>query len=316
MVTGKASSRLVMLDGRFADFAQAFSADYDVVVSTLDKVAELGARRSEVAALVTAGDRPVLGAADQLPNLGLVALIGSGFEGIEVAPLRARGVEVTNAAGANAEDVATHAVALLLGLNRSLVEDDARVRAGLWRSGGRLGQMRSMGSLKVGVAGLGAIGLAIVKRLQPFGCELAWWGPRPKPEAPLPRLPSLEALAAWSDVLVLALRADASNTGLVDGAILRALGPQGMLVNISRGSVVDEAQLMAALRVGELGGAALDVFAQEPVTDTRWRDTPNTLLTPHCAGAGDAARRQMIAMVRENLDRFLSGRPLASPVPG
>jgi lactate dehydrogenase-like 2-hydroxyacid dehydrogenase len=305
----------VLLDGRYPLMLAPF-VKYGPLSVTLDKVRELGSALHTVRVIITTGDRPVLDATKEFKNLSLVALIGSGFEAIEVAALAERGVAVTYSPGANADDVATHAVALLLAHNRTIIQNDARVRAGLWRDDEAGTRMRSVSTLKVGVVGLGAIGRAIAHRMKAFGSEIAWWGPRPKPEVSLTRMESVLALATWSDVLFLAQRADKSNEGMINREVFAALGPRGVVVNITRGLVINEADLVAALETGELGGAALDVFAKEPVISSYWRDVPNTVFSPHCAATGTAAHINMISMVKHNLDRFFAGQPLANPVPG
>ncbi len=265
--------------------------------------------------LVTTGSRPVAPEIAALPHLGLVAVIGSGFEEIDVKGLRARGVEVTHSPHANHEDVADQAIGLTIAAVRKLTLGDRRVRAGEWVKDKHPPPTRSIRSLKVGITGLGAIGFAIAERLKPFGCDIAWWGPRPKPEAPFRREESLLKLAEDSDVLILAHRADDSNRGLISAEIIHALGPQGVLVNIARGSAVDEDALIEALKSGKLGGAALDVFEVEPTPPARWRDVPNTVLTPHTAGGGDASLAAMVGMVAANTRAFLMGEPVPNPVP-
>ncbi len=266
-------------------------------------------------AFITVGNRPMEAEIAALPDLGLVAVVGSGYEAIDVAGLRARGVEVTHSPGANHEDVADHAVGLLIAEVRQLVAGDRRVRAGDWTKDRHPASTRSIRTLKVGIVGLGAIGLAIAERLRPFGCPIAWWGPHPKPGAAYPRTDTLLKLAEESDVLMLAHRADDSNRGLIDAEVIAALGPRGVLVNIARGSAVDEDALIAALRNGRLGGATLDVFQDEPTPAERWRDVPNVVLTPHTAGGAEASLAAMTRMVAENLRRFFAGEPLANPVP-
>ena len=266
-------------------------------------------------ALVTLGHLAVAPEIAALPHLGLVAVVGSGFEGIDVKGLKARRIAVTHSPHANHEDVADHAVGLMIAEVRKLVAGDRRIRAGEWMKDRHAPPTRSIRTLKVGITGLGAIGLAVAERLAPFGCEIAWWGPRPKPDAPFRRVESVLALAEQSDVLIIAHRADDSNKGLISKEVIEALGPRGVLVNIARGSAVDEAALIEALKSGKLGGAALDVFEDEPTPLDRWRDVPNVVLTPHTAGGGDASLRNMTGMVAENLRRFFAGEPLANPVP-
>ena len=269
----------------------------------------------EMRVLITTGSRPVDPEIAALPNLGLVAVIGSGFEEIDVKGLRARGVEITHSPHANHEDVADQAIGLMIAAVRKLMVGDRRVRAGEWVKDKHPPPTRSIRSLQVGITGLGAIGLSVAERLQPFGCDIVWWGPRPKPEAAFRREESLLKLAQDSDVLILAHRADDSNRGLISKAIIEALGPQGVLVNIARGSAVDETALIEALKSGALGGAALDVFEQEPTPAERWRDAPNVVLTPHTAGGGDASLAAMTGMVVANTRAFLAGQPVFNPVP-
>jgi len=265
--------------------------------------------------LVTTGSRPVEPEIAALPRLGLVAVIGSGFEEIDVKGLRSRGVEVTHSPHANHEDVADQAVGLMIAAVRKLMVGDRTVRDGAWVKDRHAPPTRSIRTLKVGITGLGAIGLSVAERLQPFGCQIVWWGPRPKPDVAFPREENLLKLAQDCDVLILAHRADDSNRGLISKAVIEALGPRGVLVNIARGSAVDEDALIEALRSGKLGGAALDVFEQEPTPADRWRDVPNVVLTPHTAGGGDASLAAMVGMVVANTRAFLAGEPVPNPVP-
>lgn len=220
---------------------------------------------------------------DLLPNLGLIVTVGAGFDGVDLPAAQARGVGLLTGSGVNADDVADHAVGLVLASTRRIVADDAYVRAGRWAPG-ELRTVRSVGAMAVGIVGLGHIGKAIAERLAVFRCRIAWTGPRPKPDAAFPYEPSLVALARASDILVVAAPLSPETRRLIDAEVIDALGPQGLLVNIARGGVVDEDALIAALRSGRLGAAALDVFEQEPTPPARWADVPNVILTPHTAG--------------------------------
>lgn len=252
---------------------------------------------------------------EMLPNLGLIARIGTGYESVDLPHARAHGVQVSNTPGVNADDVADVAMALLLGVIRGVVDGDRLVRSGGWTNENRGGVRASMKGLKVGVVGLGAIGEAVAERSQAFKSEVQWWGPRPKPDAAWPMASSLMALAAWCDALVICARADATNTRLIDGAVLDAVGAAGVVVNITRGGIIDEAAMIARLRDGRLGGAGLDVFEQEPTPAGRWTDVPNTVLTPHIGGATRGALRAMVDLALENVRAFLAGEPLPTPVP-
>ncbi len=307
---------LIVLDARYPHLLEHFAPEFEVAIAPLDeRLPGLETDGRRIRAIITGGNLPMPPCLADLPQLGLIALIGSGFEAINVAGLGARGVAVTHSPGLNVSDVATHAVALFLGHNRLLVDNDARVRSGAWRNREVNNTIRSVAGLKVGVLGLGDIGRGIARRLKGFDCEIAWWGPRPKPDEALPRRESLMDLARWCDVLFVAARADASNHGLIDAAVLEALGRAGVIVNISRGSIIEEDALIAALRDGRLGGAALDVFVDEPTPGDRWRDVPRTTLSPHTGAAGELARREMGKAVLANLRLFFAGKPLATPVP-
>lgn len=267
-----------------------------------------------IRALVVAGEFPVERAlAESLPNLGLIACFTAGYDGVDLAWARARGLAVTHSPGVNHEDVADHALGLMLAAWRRILAGDRAVREGLWTPGEKMSSP-SLTGRRVGVVGLGDIGSAIARRCEAFGLTVAWWGPREKPDAPWPRAASLLDLARESDILFIACRASGETRGLVSADVIEALGPHGLLVNVSRGQVVDEEALIAALKSGALGGAGLDVFQTEPTPPERWADVPNTVLTPHTAGATAAAVPKMVALTRENLRRFFAGEPLVNPV--
>ncbi|MBX7248005.1 MAG: 2-hydroxyacid dehydrogenase [Caulobacteraceae bacterium] len=248
-----------------------------------------------------------------LPNLGLIACFTSGYDGIDVAWARARGLGVTHAPAVNHEDVADHALGLILGARRQIVSGDRQVRGGDWALETRT-ITRSMHRQKLGVVGLGLIGQALARRAEACRMDVAWWGPNPKPDAAWPRVDDLVQLARESDILAVTCRADESNRGLISGAVLEALGPEGLLVNVSRGQVVDEDALIAALRAGKLGSAALDVFVEEPTPAARWTDVPNTVLTPHTGGATNEAVQGMLGLLMANLAAHFAGEPLRTPV--
>jgi len=269
-----------------------------------------------IGALVVAGEFPVdQSLAESLPRLGLIACFTAGYDGVDLAWAASRGLKVSHSPGVNHEDVGDQAIGLMLAAWRGLVEGDAIVREGRWRPTEKR-ITTSLGGRKLGIVGLGAIGEAVARRAETFGLKVAWWGPNAKAEAPWPRADSLLALAETSDILVVAARAGADNRGLVDRAVIEALGPQGLLVNVARGQLVDEDALIAALKAGALGMAALDVFQAEPTPAERWADVPNVVLSPHTGGATSAALPKMVALTRENLRRFFAGEPLANAVIG
>lgn len=305
------SPAILVAQPHLAPLLGALAPDYDV----LPLWEEAGrARLADAQALVTAGEYrldPALLAA--MPRLGLIACFTVGYDGVDLDRARARGIAVTHAGDANAEDVADHAIGLILAHRRQIVEGDRQLRAGGWVAGAKT-ITRSLGGARLGIVGMGAIGIAIARRAEAMRMQVQWWGPRPKPALGWPRADSLAALAQASDIMVVAAKADDTNHGMIDADIMAALGPGGLLVNVARGQLVDEEALIAALKDGRLGGAALDVFTQEPTASALWADVPNIVLTPHSAGATDAAVARMLAMLRANLSAYFSGEPLPSAV--
>jgi lactate dehydrogenase-like 2-hydroxyacid dehydrogenase len=253
---------------------------------------------------------------DALTGLKLVACFSTGYAGIDLRNLRDRGIALTTGAGVNAHDVADHAVALFLACWHGIPAGDARVRADGWRGGWREGLVarRSLRGRRAGVIGLGRIGQAIAARLAAHEMEVAWWGPRAKPDAGFPRAESLVALAEWSDALFVASRATPENARQVNAAILSALGSNGVLVNISRGFLVDEVALVAALASRGIAGAGLDVFEEEPTDAARWRDLPSVVLSPHVAGYTQEAGEALFGQLRANIERHFRGEPPLTPV--
>ncbi|MCI4590736.1 2-hydroxyacid dehydrogenase [Sphingobium sp. BYY-5] len=287
------------------------AADYNVrPLWEEDGRAHLGGAQT----LVTAGEfrlDPALIAA--MPRLGLIACFTVGYDGIDLDLVRSRGISVAHAGNANAEDVADHAIGLMLAHRRWIVEGDRQLRAGLWTAQAKT-ITRSMGGARLGIVGMGTIGMAAAERAQAMKMRIGWWGPRDKPALPWPRAESLMALAKESDILLVAARAEEENRGMISAAIIDALGPAGMLVNVARGQLVDEAALIDALKAGRLGGAALDVFDPEPTDPARWIDVPNVVLTPHTGGATHEAVSQMVQMLKANLAAHFAGEPLPAPV--
>jgi lactate dehydrogenase-like 2-hydroxyacid dehydrogenase len=267
-----------------------------------------------IGALVVAGEYPIdFALVESLPNVGLIACFSAGYDGIDLAWANERGLKVSHSPGVNHEDVADLAIALMLAAWRGLLEGHAIVREGRWRPTERR-ITPSLAGKHLGIVGLGAIGEAVARRAETFGLKIAWWGPNQKPDVRWPQAESLVALAEASDILIVAARASEANRGLVDRVVIEALGPNGLLVNVARGQLVDEDALIAALKNERLGMAALDVFAAEPTPAERWADVPNVVLSPHTGGATSAALPKMMALTRENLRRFFAGEPLANAV--
>jgi hydroxypyruvate reductase len=265
---------------------------------------------ARVEAIVAAGEFAIPPAlVDRMPKLGLIACFTVGYDGIDVDWARSRGIEVAHAQDANGEDVADHAIGLIVGHVRQIVSGDRALRAGQWSPRAKT-LTPSLAGKRLGIVGMGAIGLALATRVEAMRMTVGWWGPNPKPELRWPRAPSLVALAQESDILVVAARAHAGNVGMISAEVIAALGPAGLLVNVARGQLVDEDALIAALKDGRLGGAALDVYATEPTPAERWTGVPNTVLTPHTAGATQEAVRGMTEMLLANLSAFFAGEPV------
>lgn len=298
-------------------FEALFGARYDILKLPQDAEARAqvlhddGARVQAAVVIGSIGlPAPILSA---LPNLKLIAAFGVGYDGVDLETARARGIAVTNCPNINHEDVADVAMGLIISCARRIAEGDRLVRAGGWTSPVAFPPPRRLRGRKLGIVGLGAIGDAIGQRGEAFGMDIAWTGPRPK-DAKWRYEADLHALATWADVLALALRPDPGTEKMIDARVLEALGPEGILVNVSRGSVVDEDALIAALKSGTLGAAGLDVFETEPTPAARWADFPNTTLTPHFGGGTRDSIMESAQLVLENLRRHFAGEELATRV--
>lgn len=306
--------RIILHSSWLADKAAVFSDDYDLLMLDGAIAGAVPVADRDIRVLVTTGSNRVTGEdMDALPQLGAIICIGDGYNGIHMDAAQARGICVTNGHGSNHEDVADHAVGLMIDLLRGITRDHGYLMADGWAVQGRTPPRHSLKHYRVGIVGLGSIGQAVADRLAPFGMALAWHGPSPK-QTPLPRAASLEALAQDSDVLIVACKGSEQTRGLIDAGILAALGPGGHVVNVSRGFVIDEDALIAALKSGALAGAALDVFADEPTPAKRWADVPNVVLNPHIGGATLESGATQMQIARANLERFFGGEPMANVV--
>lgn len=273
---------------------------------------------SRVRALVTIGSVGVAAEALELfPQLGLISCLGSGYEGVPIAAARKRGITVTNSPGANASAVADLALGLLISAVRDFDGARAYLRAGKFEgnAGVRLPAVRGLSGRKLGIYGLGAIGLKIARRAAACEMDVAYHSRKPREDVAYPWHPTLAALAEWADVLMVAVRADATNRQAVDRRVLAALGRDGILVNISRGSVVDEAALVSALQEGLIRGAGLDVYEREPQVTPALFDLAHVALTPHIGGNTHEAQSAMHAIVLANLAAFFAGQAVPTPVP-
>ncbi|GGC13967.1 2-hydroxyacid dehydrogenase [Pseudoduganella buxea] len=253
--------------------------------------------------------------AARLPALEIVAVNGIGVDAVDFAATRPRGIAVTNTPGVLTDDVADLAVALLLAAARRIPALDHYVRGGQWAERVPLQPARTLRGKTAGIYGFGRIGRAVAARLAGFGLELRYWQPNVVAGTGVPRSASLADLARESDYLVVCAPGGPATRGLVDAAVLAALGPQGTLINIARGSIVDEPALVAALADGSLGAAGLDVFASEPDVPPALAALPNVVLTPHVGSLTVETRHAMGQLVVDNLLAHFLGRALLTPVP-
>ncbi len=250
----------------------------------------------------------------QLPALEVIAVHGTGVDNIALPAAHARGIAVTNTPGVLTDDVADLAVALVLASARSLPQLDQIVRSGAWEAGQVVAAGRSIRGKVAGLFGYGAIGQAIGQRLAVFGMTIRYFQRSEVAGSSAVRSPSLLALATESDYLIAAVPGGAATRHAIDGEVLAALGPHGTLVNIARGSVVDEAALIAALEAGTLGAAALDVFEHEPRVPAALRTRSNVVLTPHAGSLTHETRYAMGKLAIDNLRAHFAGAPLLTPV--
>ena len=250
----------------------------------------------------------------QLPALEMISVFGVGYDGIDVAAAKERGVAVTHTPNVLNDEVADLALGLVLAVARRIPEADRYVRDGKW-TGGPMPLARKVSGARLGIVGLGRIGMAIARRAEAFGMSIAYTARSAKAALPYPYFPSAAALAAEVDFLVVITPGGAGTRKLIDAEVLRALGKDGYLVNVARGSVVDEAALIDALQRGSIAGAALDVFESEPNVPPALRALDNVVLTPHVGSATWQTRRAMSDLAFGNLEAHFAGRPLLSPVP-
>lgn len=278
------------------------------------EVADLASVGPRIRAVVTDGHRGVPAALlAALPGLEMVASFGVGYDAIDIAACRARGIRVSNTPDVLSDSVAELALGLMLALCRRIVPADGFVRTGRWLQGG-FGLTGELAGARAGILGLGRIGKEIAARLSACKMQVSYHGRKEQPEQPYAYHADLEAMAGAVDWLVVAAPGSAATEGLVSRPVLTALGPAGVLVNISRGALVDEPALVELLATGGLGGAALDVFADEPRVPEALLALPNVVLSPHQGSATHQTRAAMGALVLANLAAHFAGRPLPTPV--
>jgi lactate dehydrogenase-like 2-hydroxyacid dehydrogenase len=251
---------------------------------------------------------------DALPNTRVIAHFGVGYDGVDVAAATERGIKVSNTPGVLSDDVADFAVGLMLATLRRIPQGDRYVREGRWEREGNMPLTRRLWGCRIGILGMGRIGLEIARRCEGFRMDIAYHARRAR-DVPYRYYAFLADMARDVEILIAIVPGGAETRHLVDRKILDALGPQGVLINVARGSVVDEDALIDALRDGRLGAAGLDVFADEPRVPQALREmTDNVVLQPHQASATPETRLAMGRLVMQNLLAGVAGRPLLTPV--
>lgn len=295
---------------------QALLAPYfEVIYAPTDalRAAHIAADAATIRAVLTIGSVGLTATEmDALPALELVCALGVGFENIAIAHARARGLALANGAGTNDDCVADHAFALLLAVVRNVPQLDAQCRQGLWRD--VLPLPASVSQRRMGIVGLGGIGHKVAQRALGFGMQIGYHGRTPQPQVAHTYFADLVALAAWADFLVVATPGGPATRHLVGAEVLAALGADGYLVNVSRGSVVDTAALAAALRAGQLAGAGLDVYESEPQPPAELLDLDTVVLTPHVGGWSPQAIEASVQRFIENATRHFAGLAVVSPI--
>ena len=249
---------------------------------------------------------------ERLPTVKMVATCGVGYDNLPLDYLKANGIKASNTPGVLNDAVCELAIGMLFGLLRLIPQAHEFVKTTAW-SKGLFTVTTTLAGKQVGIAGMGRIGQDLAKRLEPFKVKLAYTGPTQK-EVPYEYFPDIQSLAKASDVVFLACPATPETEKMVNAEVLDALGPKGYLINIARGSVVNEAALLVALQQKKIAGAALDVFENEPNPNAAFLNLDNVLLTPHIGSATSETRQLMTNLAIDNLEAFYNKKPLLTEV--
>lgn len=313
-----AAKTFIVQAGPIGEWADGYlHAKYDVLQlwRESDPLACLAQRGAATKALVTSVRHGCSAAMiERLPELRLISSWGVGYETIDMAAANARGIRITNTPNVLDDCVADMAWALMLAAARRTSEGDRYVKGGQWRTIGAFPATTKVSGKRLGILGLGRIGEAIARRSAGFDMDVRYHNRRARADIPYRHEASLTQLARWADFLVVACVGGPATRHLVSAEVIDALGPQGILVNIARGSVIDQQAMVAALVEGRLGGAGLDVLENEPIVPPELLDMGKVTLMPHTGSATRDTRRAMEQLVIENLEAFLQGRPLLTPI--
>jgi len=310
----------LLLNGNYPEWLEAELAEHFVVhrlYLEADQDAYIKTHAQNIKAIGTRGDLT----ADEkliaaLPALEIISVFGVGYDGVDVNAAKARNISISNTPDVLNDDVADLGIAMMLAHSRSVVQADAWVREGHWQTKGTLPLQNRVHGKRAGILGLGRIGQAVVKRLQAFDMDISYCNnnPRKDADADWTFYKHPVDLAKNSDFLFVTLTATPVTEKIVNADVCKALGKDGMLINLSRGSTVDETALLRTLSDGSLGFAALDVYNNEPNIDPQFLKLDNVLLQPHQGSATFETRRAMGKLVKDNLLAHLTGKPLLTPV--
>lgn len=312
----------ILVVGAYADWDRDPMADaytlWDVdSVAKPDPLASVPASvRARIQAIAFRG-HDFLGFAviDALPELKMIANLGVGYDTIDVCHALSRGIAVSNTPDVLTEDVADLGVGMMIAWSRNIPGAQAWITSGTWPKAGEFGLQRKVSGKRAGIVGLGRIGRAVANRLVGFNMSIAYFSRQPKDTPGWQHFDDLRALAEAVDVLFVCVSGGPATAGLVSADAIEALGRKGLLINISRGTTVDEPALLDALEEGKIAGAALDVYLNEPNIDPRFLALENVLLQPHQSSGTIETRQRMGELQRENLAAFFAGAPLITPIP-
>lgn len=306
---------LLVLNQQTPEHLQQIGAVYDLVYAPTpaERAAAVAGRGRDIRAVLTIG---TLGLTPDeiaaMPALELVCCMGVGYEGLPMDVLRARGIATANGAGTNDSTVADHAFGLILAIVRRIPERDRLCRDGVWRD--VLTMPPQLEGRRLGIFGMGAIGAKLARRAAGFDMPVGYHNRKPVEGSPHRYFDDLAELARWCDVLVCAAPGGAATRHKVNAAVLEALGPQGYLVNVGRGSLVDTEALAAALRSETIAGAALDVYESEPKRPEPLVGLANVVLSPHMAGWSPEAVQRSVDRFMANAEGHFAGRGVVSPI--
>lgn len=286
---------------------------FDVIYAPGADTRAASTRHAEVELVLTNGSIGFSASQmEAMPRLRLLSALGVGYENIDVAHAKTRGIVVSNGAGTNAATVADHAFALLLGTIRRIPFHDKACRDGIWRDA--LPDFPGLAGKKIGIIGFGHIGEKLARRAVGFDCEVAYLTRRQREHVAYRYFADVLALATWSDVLIVAAPGGAETRHMVNAAVLQALGPTGFIVNIARGSLIDTDALASALREHRIAGAGLDVYESEPLPPASLLSFDNVVLSPHVAGSSPEAIHATISHFIDNAERHFNGEDVSTPL--